>query len=131
MPMPTSPWGICGRSGRRLRRVDMVFDGEFPQMLVDPRWREEPHPQEKPSIKKPQEIRVRRPAPDRFSSGLTRITRFVDLTTGTEWHYGAHLVIESVLNVEVFAPFCFFPEGGTETPAGVTVGTQTVRFSVK
>lgn len=38
--------GICGRSGRKMLLRDMVFDGQFPNMRVDPEWYEPRHPQE-------------------------------------------------------------------------------------
>lgn len=39
-------WGICGRSGRKMLLKDMVFDGRYPNMRVDPAWYEGKHPQE-------------------------------------------------------------------------------------
>jgi hypothetical protein len=42
----TRAWGICGRSGRKMLLKDMVFDGRYPNMRVDPDWYEDKHPQE-------------------------------------------------------------------------------------
>jgi hypothetical protein len=39
-------WGECARSGRRMLLKDMVADGYYPDLLVDPAWRDERHPQE-------------------------------------------------------------------------------------
>lgn len=59
----TRSMGICQRSGRKMRYVDMVMDGYYPWLRVDPRWREERHPQERlPSGKDP--TALYRPAPD-------------------------------------------------------------------
>jgi hypothetical protein len=55
--------GECARSGRRMRRRDMVEDGYMKGMLVDPAWREPEHPQEKlPDVRDP--IGIFRPAPE-------------------------------------------------------------------
>lgn len=39
-------WGECARSGRRMLLKDMVADGYYPDLIVDPAWRDERHPQE-------------------------------------------------------------------------------------
>jgi len=56
-------WGECARSGRRLLLRDMVQDGRYPGMLVDPDWWEGEHPQEKP-VKVDDPVALRRPAPE-------------------------------------------------------------------
>ena len=38
--------GECARSARKMRRSDMVEDGYYPGLFVDPRWREPEEPQE-------------------------------------------------------------------------------------
>lgn len=55
--------GICARSGRKMRLMDLVSDGQYPNMLVDPDWFEPKHPQELlPKVGDP--IGLFRPAPD-------------------------------------------------------------------
>lgn len=39
-------WGECDRSGKRMLLKDMVADGYYPDLIVDPAWRDERHPQE-------------------------------------------------------------------------------------
>jgi hypothetical protein len=39
-------WGICARGGHKLLLRDMVTDGRYPNLRVDPAWREDQHPQE-------------------------------------------------------------------------------------
>lgn len=56
-------WGICGRSGRKMLLRDMVFDGRYPNMRVDPAWYEARHPQETlPRVEDP--IALYRPSPE-------------------------------------------------------------------
>lgn len=56
-------WGICGRSGRKMLLNDMVFDGRYPNMRVDPAWYEGKHPQEYlPAIEDP--VALFRPSPE-------------------------------------------------------------------
>lgn len=58
-------WGECARSGRRMLLKDMTFDGRFPNLRVDPAWREEKHPQENlPKVS--DGIALHRPAPQRL-----------------------------------------------------------------
>jgi hypothetical protein len=42
---------------------NMVRDGQYPNLLVDPAWRDVKHPVEKP-IRMDEGIALRRPAPD-------------------------------------------------------------------
>jgi hypothetical protein len=44
---------------------DMVPDGERPDLLVDPAWRDIPHPANKPPKDLSDAVALRRPAPDR------------------------------------------------------------------
>lgn len=39
-------WGECERSGKKMLLKDMVYDGEWPDMLVAPDWYDPEHPQE-------------------------------------------------------------------------------------
>jgi len=56
-------WGICGRSGRKMLLKDMVFDGRYPNMRVDPAWYEAKHPQETlPRVEDP--VALYRPSPE-------------------------------------------------------------------
>lgn len=56
-------WGICGRSGRRMLLRDMVFDGRYPNMRVDPAWWEPKDPLETiPKVEDP--IALWRPSPE-------------------------------------------------------------------
>lgn len=55
--------GICARSGRKMLRKNMVPDGQYPNLLVDPAWRDMKHPQEKP-VTTEEGIVLNRPAPD-------------------------------------------------------------------
>lgn len=54
--------GICSRSGRKMKLLDMVRDGET-GLLVDPAWKDISHPQEKP-VRLEEGIALKRPAPD-------------------------------------------------------------------
>lgn len=56
-------WGECARGGHRLLRKDMVEDGHFPGLLVDPAWMEIKHPQETP-VEVDDPIALYRPAPE-------------------------------------------------------------------
>lgn len=56
--------GECARSGRKMLLRNMVADGYYPNLIVDPMWYEPKHPQESlPSLKDP--VTLFRPAPDR------------------------------------------------------------------
>ena len=51
-------WGHCARSGRRMLLRDMVRDGYYPSLRVDPAWRDEAHPQERlPAVEDPVVLR--------------------------------------------------------------------------
>ena len=56
-------WGRCARSGRRLLLKDMVPDGQYPGLMVDPDWRDIKNEQERP-LDVSDAIALRRPAPD-------------------------------------------------------------------
>ena len=55
--------GICARSGRKMLLSQMVPDGQYPGLLVDPDWRDIKNEQERP-IDVSDAIALRRPAPD-------------------------------------------------------------------
>jgi len=56
--------GECARSGRKMLLKDMVSDGYYPSLVVDPAWYEGKHPQESlPEIEDP--VSLWRPAPER------------------------------------------------------------------
>ena len=62
--------GECARSGRKMLLQDMVSDGYYPSLVVDPAWYEGKHPQESlPEIEDP--VALWRPAPERDQSGGT------------------------------------------------------------
>jgi hypothetical protein len=65
--------GYCMRSGRKMRLKDMVFDGEYPWMLVDPRWKEIRHPQERLKPK-PDPVALKRPATDVEKAAANELT---------------------------------------------------------
>lgn len=72
-------WGICGRSGRKMLLKDMVFDGRFPNMRVDPDWYEGKHPQEYlPKIDDP--VALFRPAPEVVDAPSAPVLTGVQLT---------------------------------------------------
>ena len=53
--------GICARGGHKMLLRDMVSDGQYPGLMVDPAWRDIKNPQER---KMTEGIALRRPAPD-------------------------------------------------------------------
>ncbi len=56
--------GECARSGRKMLLKDMVSDGYYPSLVVDPEWYDPKHPQESlPEIEDP--VSLWRPAPER------------------------------------------------------------------
>jgi hypothetical protein len=59
----THALGQCARSGRVMPLRDLVEDGQRPGMLVDPAYRDIPHPAEKP-IDADDAVALRRAAPD-------------------------------------------------------------------
>ena len=62
--------GECARSGRKMLLKDMVSDGYYPSLIVDPEWYEGKHPQESlPEIEDP--VALWRPAPERDLVGAT------------------------------------------------------------
>ncbi len=74
--------GECARSGRKMLLRNMVADGYYPNLIVDPAWYEPKHPQESlPKVKDPTVLY--RPAPERDKvnaiidmDGLQAVTGF-------------------------------------------------------
>ncbi len=56
--------GICQRSGQKMKRADMVEDGQVRGLLVHPDWWEPYHPQLVPPPMRADGIAKQRPAPD-------------------------------------------------------------------
>ncbi len=62
--------GECRRSGRKMLLRNMVADGYYPNLIVDPEWYEPKHPQESlPKVRDPTSLF--RPAPDQDKSDAT------------------------------------------------------------
>jgi len=62
--------GECARSGRKMLLRNMVADGYYPNLIVDPEWYEPKHPQESlPSVRDPTSLF--RPAPERDQIGAS------------------------------------------------------------
>ena len=60
--------GECQRSGRKMLLRNMVADGYYPNLIVDPEWYEPKHPQESlPKVRDP--VSLFRPAPDQDQVG--------------------------------------------------------------
>lgn len=55
--------GICARSGRKMLLRDMVSDGQYPALMVDPAWRDVKHPAETLRVFE-DAVALRNPAPD-------------------------------------------------------------------
>jgi hypothetical protein len=78
--------GECRRSGRKMLLRNMVADGYYPNLIVDPEWYEPKHPQESlPKVRDP--VSLFRPAPDQDkSSAIIRFDcdkrRFTGFTLG-------------------------------------------------
>lgn len=65
-------WGICGRSGKKTLLREMVFDGRFPNLRVDPDWWEDKHPQEfLPKVEDP--TALYRPSPEVIAGPTTPV----------------------------------------------------------
>jgi len=80
-------WGICGRSGRKMLLKDMVFDGRYPNMRVDPEWYEDKHPQEyMPKVEDP--TALWRPSPEVIappSSPVLTVLQASENTASVTW----------------------------------------------
>lgn len=78
-------WGQCARTGKRMLLKDMVPDGRFPGLLVDPAAWEDKHPQETLKPLPPEPQAVRRPAPDRDRPVSVVTFPGYDLVTGATY----------------------------------------------
>ncbi len=109
--------GECARSGRKMMLKDMVSDGYYPSLIVDPEWYEGKHPQESlPEIEDP--VALWRPAPERDLVGAT--IDFGAPGVGTDGIVGGGTGAGSDVSQAAFA-------GGT-LPWGFGVGS--VGFSI-
>ena len=64
--------GECARSGRKMLLKDMMADGYYPSLIVDPAWYEAKHPQESlPEIQDP--VSLWRPAPEREAGATSPV----------------------------------------------------------
>lgn len=73
-------WGICGRSGKKMLLKEMVFDGRYPNMRVDPDWYEGKHPQEN-LAKIDDPIALWRPSPEVVQAPSTPIITSLEQAT--------------------------------------------------
>jgi len=77
--------GECARSGRKMLLRNMVADGYYPNLIVDPEWYEPKHPQESlPKVRDP--VALFRPAPERDQSGA--VIRFRGRTVSSGYSLG-------------------------------------------
>lgn len=77
----TNAVGECQRSGRKMLLRTMVRDGYYPNLLVDPAWRETRHPQERlVSVFDP--VTLYQPAPENNRIPATIDLPVFDLKTG-------------------------------------------------
>lgn len=83
--------GECARSGRKMLLRDMIADGYYPNLIVDPVWYEPKHPQESlPSVRDP--TALFRPAPDRsFVGGVVNFDGVSGLDPVPGGGFGADL----------------------------------------
>lgn len=103
-------WGECARSGRRMLLKDMTFDGYYPNLRVDPAWREERHPQEQlPKVT--DAIALHQPAPPNLPQPSTPVLEG-ELAGGPrveiEWS-------ESTSSVELITQYVIFRAVGADS----------------
>lgn len=88
--------GECRRSGRKMLLRNMVADGYYPNLIVDPEWYEPKHPQESlPKVRDP--VSLFRPAPDQDRVSAT--IRFDGRQVATGYALG-----NVTLDAPVFVP---------------------------
>ncbi len=63
--------GVCQRSGIKMKRCEMIEDGQVKGLLVHPDWWEPYHPQLVPPPMRPDGLPKQRPAPDEVSGPTT------------------------------------------------------------
>lgn len=95
-------WGICGRSGRKMLLKDMVFDGRFPNMRVDPAWYEARHPQETlPRVEDP--VALYRPSPEVIAAPTAPTLSGVLVANAPELSWiGADTEITEIASYDIF-----------------------------
>lgn len=77
--------GICQRSGRKMLLRDMIADGYYPNLIVDPAYYEPKHPQESlPALEDP--VALYRPAPD--DDNVSALLILTQGEVGTFWGFG-------------------------------------------
>ena len=70
----TNAWGYCERSGIKMLRRLMVYDGQYPDLLVHPDWWEPKHPQEYlPDVTDPTTIYEASPDQDKVAANTLEI----------------------------------------------------------
>ncbi len=121
--------GECARSGRKMMLKDMVSDGYYPSLVVDPSWYVGKHPQESlPEIEDP--VSLWRPAPERdlsgatlrFRPGDTLFTGFAVRCIGTE-------AVDNVFDPEDADQYALKSDDGTPEPFSTSGGSRRdVRF---
>jgi hypothetical protein len=77
----THAFGECQRSGRKMLLRDMVRDGYYPNLLVDPAWRDDAHPQDRPQVFVDPEG-LQRPSPENERVSITVRLPIYDLLSG-------------------------------------------------
>ena len=119
--------GECARSGRKMLLKDMVSDGYYPSLVVDPAWYEGKHPQESlPEIEDP--VSLWRPAPERDLSGATVRFRPGDgLFNGFAIRC---LTIDAVDNVPLFEDASAYGSTEDELASNPEPGGGNFRFDV-
>ena len=85
-------WGICQKSGMRVRRVDMVEDGYYKGLMVAPQYYDPPHPQERIMPIVDTEA-IEKPYPDLDAIGQTLTFPFYDMVTDTTYA-GANMSLQ-------------------------------------
>ena len=106
--------GECRRSGRKMLLRNMVADGYYPNLIVDPEWYEPKHPQESlPKVRDPTSLF--RPAPDQDRSDAT--VRLDDNQLVTGFTLGNVTVDAPVVSPVVLPPAVHqYDQDSTVTP---------------
>jgi len=106
--------GECRRSGRKMLLRNMVADGYYPNLIVDPEWYEPKHPQESlPKVRDPTSLF--RPAPDQDQSNAT--IRLDDSAVVTGFTLGNVTVDAPVVSPVILPPAVHqYDQDSTVTP---------------
>ena len=106
--------GECARSGRKMLLRNMVADGYYPNLIVDPEWYEAKHPQESlPKVRDPTSLY--RPAPERDQIGASILL-------------GGAPAVDTVPGGGFGAPLGLGP-GSAALPFGYSLGQVTSDFT--